>query len=153
MTATNASVVQGNAKPSGPRWKFGAADAVVAGSTVLVFAIVGVFVLLCFQGYSQTIEEAKEKAQRAASVVADGSRWVVNSARSVLENASARYSVNQSAEDAIDAFRLSASPLPATILSQMPRDGALEHKTQAKSATRLSQSQSRSSSAASLSAP
>jgi two-component sensor histidine kinase len=112
MTATNAPVVQGKAKPSGSRWKFGAADAVVAGSTLLVFAIVGVFVLLCIQGYSQTIEGAKEKAQRAASVVADGSRWVVNSARSVLENASARYSVNQNADDAIDAFRLSASPLP-----------------------------------------
>lgn len=65
------------------------ADTIIAGSILLVSIIIGVFVVLCFQGYDTTIEEAKSRAQRAASVVAEGSRWVVASARTAVEAAAA----------------------------------------------------------------
>lgn len=65
-----------------------AADTVIAGSAILVSIIIGVFVLLCFQGYDTTIAEAKNKAQRAANLVAEGSRWVIASARAAVEVAS-----------------------------------------------------------------
>lgn len=76
-----------------------AADSVIAGSVLLVSLIIGTFVVLCFQGYDTTIEDAKGKAQRAANVVAEGSRWVIASARAAVEAASSAGSANGASLD------------------------------------------------------
>ncbi|MBN9360861.1 MULTISPECIES: histidine kinase dimerization/phosphoacceptor domain -containing protein [unclassified Devosia] len=79
---------QGASRRVRPERTWEAADTVIAGSAILVSIIIGVFVLLCFQGYDTTIVEAKNKAQRAANVVAEGSRWVIASAKAAVEAAS-----------------------------------------------------------------
>ncbi len=61
-----------------------AATGIVAASAFLVFAIVGIFVLLCVQGYDSTLMTARAKAQRAADSVAEGTRWIVSSALATL---------------------------------------------------------------------
>lgn len=66
------------------RW--GPADAVIGAAIVLVVVIVGVFVLLSYQGFGTTIETGKQRAQTAASVVAEQTRWVFASARASLEH-------------------------------------------------------------------
>lgn len=81
----------------GKTWE--AANTVIAGSAILVSIIIGVFVLLCFQGYGTTIEEAKGKAQRAANVVAESSRWVVASARAAVEAVATAYPESGSSLD------------------------------------------------------
>ncbi|KQW81088.1 hypothetical protein ASC89_04455 [Devosia sp. Root413D1] len=93
------------------RWE--AADAVIAGSVLLVSVIIGVFVLLCVQGYGTTIDEAKAKAQRAANVVAEGSRWVIASARTAVETASTAGSTPGAA---LDHFSDVSRQLPTSLV-------------------------------------
>jgi two-component sensor histidine kinase len=70
-------------KPS-RRWE--AADTVIAASAALVAIIVGIFLVLCIEGYASTIKGAMERGQRAASAVAEGTRWIVASARVTLDS-------------------------------------------------------------------
>lgn len=70
------------------RWQ--AADAVIIAAVALVAGIVGIFVLLCFQGYDRTLETTKERAEVAASVVAEQTRWVFAAARSSLDQLQAQ---------------------------------------------------------------
>jgi two-component sensor histidine kinase len=60
---------------AGRRWE--AADAVVALTAALVFVIAGIFVLLCIQGYQQTISNARDRAQTTADVVASQADWLL----------------------------------------------------------------------------
>lgn len=87
MTSAGTAPQRGGWGSLGLRKPWEAADTILVSSLVLVGAIVGIFVVLCFQGYSTTIEESKARAQRAADVVAEGSRWVIASARASLEAA------------------------------------------------------------------
>jgi two-component sensor histidine kinase len=65
------------------RWQ--AADAVIASSLGLIAIVFGVFALLIWQAYGQTISQAEARATRAAEVVAQETRWVVASGRLVLD--------------------------------------------------------------------
>ncbi len=93
------------------RTRFEPADAVIAGSSLLVAAIVAVFVLLCIQGYSTTIQQTREKSERAAMIVADGSKWIVASTLSVLETSVARFA-SGGAGEVQRAFEVGAASLP-----------------------------------------
>lgn len=79
------SVTAPTGLPQGRKgWRPDAAAALVAASAALVFAIIGIFVLLCFQGYDTTLMTARTKAQRAADSVAEGTRWIITSALTTL---------------------------------------------------------------------
>lgn len=68
------------------RWRPDPATGIVVGSLLLVFAIIGIFVLLCFQGYDRTLDMARMKTQRAADSVAEGTRWIITSALTTLDS-------------------------------------------------------------------
>jgi two-component sensor histidine kinase len=84
----NAEAAVGAASPMSPerrrarRWE--APHIIVAGAVALVAVIVGIFVLLCFQGYASTINNARERVETAAGVVAEETKWVFAATRSTL---------------------------------------------------------------------
>ncbi|WP_423069043.1 sensor histidine kinase [Devosia sp. CN2-171] len=80
------SVAVDRRKPAWPR-KWEQADTVVAFGSLLVATIVAIFVLLCFQGYDTTVNEAKARAQRAAAIVAEGVEWILAATKAPLEYA------------------------------------------------------------------
>lgn len=97
------------------RWE--AADTVVAASVGLVAIIVGIFILLCIQGYSNAIENNKERTQTAAEVVAEGTRWVISSARALLDSTAGYIDRNGGVADAqtIARFEAYASSIPTDL--------------------------------------
>ncbi len=98
-----------------PRRRWEAADTVIAASATLVAIIVTIFVLLCFQGYSATIENTKERGQRAASALAEGTRWILSSALVMLDSVAASLD-NEGANagaQTLAAFEMLASAVPA----------------------------------------
>ena len=60
---------------AGRRWE--AADFVVGLTAALVFIILAIFVLLCIQGYQQTLNSARNRAQTTADVVASQADWLL----------------------------------------------------------------------------
>ena len=60
---------------AGRRWE--AADFVVGLTAALVFIILAIFVLLCIQGYQQTLNSARNRAQTTADVVASPADWLL----------------------------------------------------------------------------
>jgi two-component sensor histidine kinase len=75
---------QASASPK-PRRRWEAADTVIAASIGLVAVIVGIFVLLCIQGYYTTIEGTKTRGSTAASIVAEGTNWIFASGFTKLD--------------------------------------------------------------------
>jgi two-component sensor histidine kinase len=65
------------------RWE--AADAVVALSVGLVLVILGIFAVLSWQGYQQTLDSARAKSQQAADLVAAQAGWMLGSSLGALE--------------------------------------------------------------------
>jgi two-component system, sensor histidine kinase PdtaS len=117
-SGTDATVVNQTARPlpkAKPRWE--AADSVIAASSGLVAIIVGVFVLLCLQGYNNAIENSKIRAQTAADVVAEGTRWAVSSALATLDGVAASIGDDpaQADADVLAAFEANAAILPAQL--------------------------------------
>lgn len=95
--------------------KWEAADSVILGSGLLVSAIVGIFVVLCFQGYDTTVDEARAKANRSASIAAEGARWVVTSSLSLLEGVTSQLDNGAEAAEVLASFERAATPLPAQL--------------------------------------
>ena len=60
---------------AGRRWE--AADTVIAFASALVFVIFAVFLALCIQGYQQTLDGARARAQTTAEVVASQAAWLL----------------------------------------------------------------------------
>ena len=60
------------------------ADAVVALASALVLVIFAIFVLLCIQGYQQTLNNARNRAQTTADVVASQADWLLGSGFTAL---------------------------------------------------------------------
>jgi two-component sensor histidine kinase len=58
------------------RWEY--ADLIVASAVALVVIIFAVFALLIWQGYAQTINSAKARAETAAANIANEAQWVVS---------------------------------------------------------------------------
>jgi two-component system, sensor histidine kinase PdtaS len=98
-----------------PKRRWEAADTVIAGSAALIAIIVAIFVLLCVQSYGSIIEETKDRGQRAASAVAEGTRWVVSSALVILDGvaASLDHSAATAGGETLAAFEVVASAIPA----------------------------------------
>ncbi|MBN9309861.1 histidine kinase dimerization/phosphoacceptor domain -containing protein [Devosia sp.] len=92
------------------RWE--AADTVVASSVVLVAGIVAVFVFLCFQGYDTTIEQTRSRAERAAGVIAEGSRWVVSATLAALQGAATQLADGVAPQTVQAGFERAAASLP-----------------------------------------
>lgn len=92
----------------GRRWE--AADSVIAGAVLLVAIIVAIFTFLCFQGYDNTIREAKARAERSAAVVGLGSRWMILSILSSLDATTASGGVQPDR-----TIKGSATQLPANV--------------------------------------
>lgn len=65
--------------------KFGPAGLVLGLTTALVVVIFGVFALLVWQGYGTAITQARAKAQSAADVIAEETRWLVGSSLLTLK--------------------------------------------------------------------
>ena len=97
------------------RWE--AADTVIAAAVGLVAVIVVIFVLLCIQGYNSTIEAAKARGQTAASVVAEGTNWVISSALAIANGV--RGSIDDDPANAgaetLATFQDVAASLPAEV--------------------------------------
>ena len=96
--STQAEFAAGPAAPKLPRavtapvkrrWE--AADTVIAISVGLVVIIVGIFALLCVQGYYATIEGTKTRGQTAANIVADETRWVIASALTLAQGSAGAF--------------------------------------------------------------
>jgi two-component sensor histidine kinase len=64
--------------------KWDSADVVIAVCAGLLLTIFGVFALLVWQGYSQTISGAHERARTAANLVAMESEWALRTALAML---------------------------------------------------------------------
>lgn len=94
----------------GRKWE--AADTVIAASAGLVAIIVAIFVFLCFQGYSTTLEMAKSRAQHAAQAVAEGAHWTIAATMASLEVAAALVERGATADEIAHAFDRAASVLP-----------------------------------------
>lgn len=94
----------------GRRWE--AADTVVGASLALVASMTAIFVLLCIQGYGTTLEASKSRAERAASVMAEGSRWIVSATLSSLENVADEVSAGKTTDQVAFAFDRSTASLP-----------------------------------------
>ena len=119
------AIVRGNDAPgaketprrAGRRRRWEAADTVIAGSVLLVALIVGIFVALCFQGYNSTIENAKQRAQQAADVVAEGTRWSIGAAIAVLDGIAATTGGDtaNAGSDTFATFQASAATIPAQL--------------------------------------
>jgi two-component sensor histidine kinase len=94
-----------------------AADFVIGGSIALVALIVGIFVLLCFQGFDSTIATTRTRAQTAADIVTDETRWVVSSARALLDSVAAAVTTDPATIDpaAIAAISAGAARLPDSV--------------------------------------
>lgn len=67
------------------RWRWSAADTVIAVAASLIVVVFAIFGLLCWQGYYTTLQSAKTKAQSAAQIVAEDGRWMLGSAHAVLQ--------------------------------------------------------------------
>ena len=59
--------------------KWEAADTVIALAGGIIIIIFGIFAFLCWQGYMNTIENAKTRAQTSADIVATQTAWLVGS--------------------------------------------------------------------------
>lgn len=59
------------------RWE--AADSVIAVVSALIIVIFAVFAFLCIQGFANTIESAKKRAQTSADIVATQASWLLGS--------------------------------------------------------------------------
>lgn len=93
------------------RWE--AADSVVAGSTLLVAAIVGIFILLCVQGYNSALENARKRALTAANIVAEETHWVFATAKASLDFLATRLDGDPAATpDALADFEAAATTIP-----------------------------------------
>jgi two-component sensor histidine kinase len=79
------------ALPPARRRRWEAADTVIAISVGLVLVIVGIFALLCVQGYASTIEGTKVRGQTAADIVAEETRWVVSSGLTLARGAAGAF--------------------------------------------------------------
>ena len=103
------------AHPPPTKRRLGAPDIIVVATAALVFVIVGIFVLLCFQGYDTTIANTKERGQRAASAVAEGARWIVSTALVTLDSvaASVDNDTANAGPDTLARFELMAAAVPA----------------------------------------
>ncbi len=86
ISASDPAPASGAAPAPQRRRRWEAADTVVAASIALVALIVGIFVLLCIQGFYTTIENTKERVQTAASIVAEETRWVFATAHASLDH-------------------------------------------------------------------
>lgn len=95
------------------RWE--TADTVVAASLALVIAVTAIFVLLCFQGYETTLVTSKAKAERAAAIMAEGSRWIVAASSVSLDSVAAEFGAGSSSERLGAAFDRASSSLPAEL--------------------------------------
>jgi two-component sensor histidine kinase len=95
------------------RWRLQPADLVVGSSVALVVIIFAFFGFLVWQAYFQVLEGAKEKAQRAADIVAQETAWIAGAGVTLL---------NQFAELSSDA---STIPNAAGLLEQLPAEAGL----------------------------
>jgi len=66
------------------RWRWSAADTVVASATGLIAIIVAVFAFLCWQGFGTTVSQADARVQTAAGIVASDVEWAIDAAFSYL---------------------------------------------------------------------
>ncbi len=73
---------QGRLPFAGRRWE--AADVVVGLTSALVFVIFAIFALLCIQGYQQTLQSARNRAQTTADVVASQADWLLGGGLTAL---------------------------------------------------------------------
>lgn len=108
------------------RWE--AADTVIAASVGLVAVIVVIFVMLCIQGYNSSLDATRARGHTAAAVVAEGTRWVISSARTVA--GSVANAIGEDAANAgpatLAAFEEIAAALPAdTALGIYDGDGRI----------------------------
>ncbi len=67
-----------------PRRRWEAADTVIALTTGLIIVIFAIFFFLCWQGFGQTIENAKKRAQTTADIVATQASWMIGGGISAL---------------------------------------------------------------------
>ncbi|MGN6157560.1 MAG: sensor histidine kinase [Devosia sp.] len=88
--------------------------AVSAGLIVIIFAI---FAALCVQGYNTTLDQAQQKAQSAADVVAEEAEWMLGGSKALLTHlaafATVPADVTESDRASIDAA-LKALPVPTS---------------------------------------
>src|SRR5690242_18828002 len=89
----------------GLRWPLSAATTVIAINVALIAIIVGIFLVLCVNGYQTTLVQAEGKAQGAADVVAQEASWMIGGAHAVLDQIAA---TTQTANDA-DVNRIAAT--------------------------------------------
>jgi two-component sensor histidine kinase len=88
MSQTSAAIdgATGGQPAAGARRKFWSpANIVMAVNIGLIALILGIFALLCVQGFSTVLEQAKSKTQSAAEVAATESRLLVGGARALLQ--------------------------------------------------------------------
>jgi two-component sensor histidine kinase len=81
----------GSTKPVPAKRRWEAADTVIAISVLLVLVIVGIFALLCVQGFATTLEMTKTRGQVAANIVAEETRWVVSSGLTLAKGAAGAF--------------------------------------------------------------
>jgi two-component sensor histidine kinase len=97
------------------RWE--AADTVIALVVSLVILIVAIFALLCFQGYYSTIESAKTRAQAAADIIAEETRWVISTAVTLANGAAGAFNrdPSQASAETLKRFTAVTDKMPAKL--------------------------------------
>ncbi|HWA20591.1 MAG TPA: histidine kinase dimerization/phosphoacceptor domain -containing protein [Devosia sp.] len=100
-----------------PKRRWEAADTVIAISVGLVVIIMGIFALLCVQGYSATIENTKTRVQTAANIVAEETRWVVASAITLAQGAGGAFNWDpaQASAASLQRFNSVTALMPTTL--------------------------------------
>ena len=73
-----------------PRWRllkrrWEAADTVIALAVALIIVIFAFFAFLCIQGFQQTLNSARARAQTTADIVASQAGWLIGSGFAALE--------------------------------------------------------------------
>jgi two-component sensor histidine kinase len=111
------------------RWE--AADTVIALAGGLIIVIFAIFGLLCWQGFGQTIESAKKRAQTSADIVATQSSWLLGGGLAALRLIESKLAFEPAVLDPgekadLDAA-LKALPVPGSLALYDPAGAVLQN--------------------------
>ncbi|HZY68035.1 MAG TPA: histidine kinase dimerization/phosphoacceptor domain -containing protein [Devosia sp.] len=114
---------------AGRRWE--AADGVIVAAVLLVVGIFAFFTLLCVQGYQQTLESARVRAQTTAEIVGTQVDWLLGSGFTALALIDAKLAFEPAVLDPVDRADLDSAletlPSGASFALYDPTGAVLEN--------------------------
>ena len=112
------SLPQGRQEPRARR-RWEAADTVIALVSALIIVIFAIFGFLCWQGFGQALESARNRAQTTADIVATQSSWLLGGGLAALRIVESKLAFEPAVLDPEDKAELDNA------LKVLPAGGAL----------------------------